>query len=343
MKNIFSKNTNYFISRDKWFDGLSQKDVIALFEKALTTIPQYNTIEIVGVRILKTDSIVIQNAIGQVVNMARGIGTDKENARIIQESIASFGWDCRHIPPIVEESDLSLYDGFSRQEALLTLGQDDAPYLVVRKKSNYDLEDVIDEVGLGANNHCQSKKHTIVDFKKRFAAYVVRRGHEGLTTTVNDGLNWFDGIPNSFSDDKIKEAVEDVFRTKRARETVESFTKTQAEKKGKKLLNTKEKVFAFGKRPSKDGRSHYKKRMIADVIEYFSETGEIPKLVGFTDKYSAEEMDTAREELLEEIDDINKMFNQFIGMYKITKGTFNLFQFQGFIPQVIDQETDLVK
>ena len=66
MKNIFSKNTNYFISRDKWFDGLSQKDVIALFEKALTTIPQYNTIEIVGVRILKTDSIVIQNVILEI-------------------------------------------------------------------------------------------------------------------------------------------------------------------------------------------------------------------------------------------------------------------------------------
>ena len=73
MKNIFSKNTNYFISRDKWFSGLSQKDVNALFEKALTTIPQYNTIEIVGIRVLKTDSIVIQNAIGQIGKMARGI------------------------------------------------------------------------------------------------------------------------------------------------------------------------------------------------------------------------------------------------------------------------------
>ena len=83
--------------------------------------------------------------------------------------------------------------------------------------------------------------------------------------------------------------------------------------------------------------------MIADVIEEFSETGKLPKLVGFTDKYSAEEMDTAREELLKEIDEINKMFMQFIGAYKATNGTFNLFQFEGFIPQVIDEETDLVK
>ena len=343
MRNIFSRNTNYFISRDKWFSGLSQKDVIALFEKALTTLPQYNTIEVVGVQILKTDSIKIHNAVGQVINMARGIGTDKENARLIQESIESFGWDCRHVPPIVEESDLSLYDGFSRQESLLTLGEEDAPYLVVRRKSNYSVEDVIDEVGLGANNHSQSKKHTIVDFKKRFAAFVVMRSQEGLETTLNDGLNWFDGIPNSFSDEQIKNAIEDVFQTKRARETVESFTKRQAEKKGQKLLKTKDKVFAYGKRPSKDGRGHYRKRMITDVIEHFAKTGEIPKIVGYTDKYSAEQMEEARKELLEDVDEINKMFIQFIGAYKLNKGSLNIFQFEGFIPQIIDEETDMVK
>ena len=36
-------------------------------------IPPYNTVEIVGIRVLRTDSIVVQNANGQVVNLARGI------------------------------------------------------------------------------------------------------------------------------------------------------------------------------------------------------------------------------------------------------------------------------
>ena len=306
-------------------------------------IPPYNTVEIVGIRVLRTDSIVVQNANGQVVNLARGIGTDKENVRLLQDSMTTLGWDTRQVPPIVEESDLTLYDGYSRHEALLTIGQDHAFYLVVRRKPEYAVVETIDEIGLGANNHPQCKKHTIVDFKKRFAAYVIRRESEGSTTTLNDGLNWFDSIPNSFSDDVKANAIEDVFQTKRARETVESFTKPQAEKKGKELLNTKSTVFAFGKRPSKDGRSHYRKRMIADVIEKFVETGEIPKLVGFCDKYSAEEIDAAREELIQEINELNKMFHQFIGMNKATKGTTDLFQFEGFIPQVIDEETELVK
>ena len=318
-----------------------QELIDSFFKKV--DVPPYNTVEIVGVKVLRTDSIVVQNANGQVINLARGIGTDKENVRLLQDSMTTLGWDTRQVPPIVEESDLTLYDGYSRHEALLTIGQDYAFYLVVRRKPEYTVEDTIDEIGLGANNHPQSKKHTIVDFKKRFTSYVIRRDSEGLTTTVNDGLNWFDSIPNSFSDDVKANAIEDVFQTKRARETVESFTKTQAEKKAKQLLKTKEKVFAFGKRPSKDGRSHYRKRMIADVIEEFVETGELPKLVGFCDKYSAEEIDAAREELKNEINEINKMFNQFIGMHKVTKGTFDIFQFEGFIPQVIDEETELVK
>ena len=41
-------------------------------------IPPYNTVEIVGIRVLRTDSIVVQNANGQVVNLERGIGTEKE-------------------------------------------------------------------------------------------------------------------------------------------------------------------------------------------------------------------------------------------------------------------------
>ena len=340
MKAFWSKNT--FI-KDKWFNRFSERDINKLFEDI--KIPHYNTVEIIGVKILKTDSINFQNAHGQIVNKARGVGTDKENVRLLSDSIEHHGWDLRHVPPIVEEGDLSLYDGFSRHESVLTIGKETAPYLVVRRKSAFTVEDVIDEVGLGANNHSQSKRHTIVDFKKRLAAYIIRREQQGIETTITDGIKWFDSIPNTFNDNTIKDAVEDTLAVRKAKDTMESFNKKQAEKKGKELLKLgpKDTVFAFGKRPSKDGRSHYRKRLIADVLEHFAETGEIPKLVGYTEKYSAEEVDAAREELKDEIDNINKMFMQFIGAYKATKGTFELFQFEGFIPQVLDEETDLVK
>ena len=346
MRNIFSRNTNYFISRDKWFSGLSQKDVIALFEKALTTLPQYNTIEVVGVQVLKTDSIKIHNALGQVINMARGIGTDKENARLIQESIESFGWDCRHVPPIVEESDLSLYDGFSRQESLLTLGEEDAPYLVVRRKSNYSVEDVIDEVGLGANNHSQSKKHTIVDFKKRFAAFVSRQKELGIEVTTKDGLKWFAGIDNSFGDEQIENAIADTFNASKAEDTMEAFTKREAEKKASEFLGVKkEKIFAYCKR-KKSGESHYLKRMIGDVLDYYCDEDnknlEGPTVVGFLAKTPAEDAEEQRKALINDCTKVNEMMRTIATKY-VSDKEFEFINLKGFLPQIIDEETDFIE
>ena len=126
---------------------------------------------------------------------------------------------------------------------------------------------------------------------------------------------------------------------------MESFTKRQAEKKGKTLLNLspKDTVFAYGKRPSKDGRSHYRKRLIADILEYYAEHSEVPKIVGYTEKYSAEEVGTARKELRDEIETVNNMFTQIYGALKASKGGFKLIDFEGFVPQILDEETDLVK
>ena len=341
MKVFWSKNI--FVTKDRWFDKLSQREIKKLFEDI--KVPDYNTIEIIGVKILETDLINFQNGHGQVINKARGVGTDKENVRLLSDSIEHHGWDSRHVPPIVEESDSSLYDGFSRHESLLNLGKKTAPYLVVRRKSAFTVEDVIDEVGLGANNHSQSKKHTIVDFKKRFAAYVIRREQQGIETTVADGIKWFDSIPNSFSDATVKDAVEDCFAVRKAKDTMESFTKKQAEKRGRSLLKLglNDTVFAYGKRPSKDGRSHYKKRLIADILEYYSEHGRVPKIVGYTEKYSSEEVSTARKELLDEIEKVNNMFTQIYGALRATNGGFKLIDFKGFVPQIIDEESDLVK
>ena len=341
-KMFFRKSKSPFIGKDEWFDNLSEREIKKLFEDI--DVPDYNTVEIIGVQILETDSINFKNAHGQIVNKARGIGTDKENVRLLTDSIEHHGWDVRHVPPIVEESDSSLYDGYSRHESVSNVGKKTSPYLVVRRKPCYTIEDVIDEVGLGANNHSQSKRHNILDFKKRFAAYIIRKEQEGVTITTSDGIKWFDSIPNSFSDSTVKDAVEGVFRTRKAKDTMESFTKKQAEKKAKTLLNLgpKDTVFAYAKRPSKDGRSHYKKRLISDILEYYSKNGTVPKIVGFTEKYSAEEVEEARKELIDEVEKVNNMFNQIYGALKIHKGGFKLVDFEGFIPQVLDEETDMV-
>ena len=46
MKVFWSKNT--FITKDKWFNRSSQRDINKLFEDI--KIPHYNTIEIIGVK-----------------------------------------------------------------------------------------------------------------------------------------------------------------------------------------------------------------------------------------------------------------------------------------------------
>ena len=150
---------------------------VALFENL--QLPKYRTVDVIGIKELDVDSINFKNSNGQIINLARSTGTDKDNVSQLKESLVNEGWDITKVPPIVENLELVLYDGFSRHEALLELQQQKAPYLVVERKEGFTVDDVIDEIGLGANNHSQSKRATITDFKKRFRAFVIRQNENG--------------------------------------------------------------------------------------------------------------------------------------------------------------------
>ena len=302
---------------------------------------EYRTVDVVGVKNLKVSSIQFKNDKGQVINLARSIGTDKENVRLIKDSFLNQGWDISKVPPIVEESDLSLYDGFSRHEAFLDKDQETAPYLVVRRKKAYSVEDVIDEIGLGANNHSQSKKATILDFKKRFAAYVIRQQDKGRDVTTNDGIQWFAAIPNSFSEKQIEQAIEDVFSVESARKTMEAFTKNQAEEKAANLLGLKkDKVFAYCKRGQ--GQNHYYKRMIGDVLDYYDEHGDVPSVVGFLARTDASDAEEKRKELKKDAERINGMMRALSYRYK-SDPRFEFINLKGYLPQIIDEESELIE
>ena len=302
---------------------------------------EYRTVDVVGVKNLKVSSIQFKNDKGQVINLARSIGTDKENVRLLRDSFLNQGWDISKTPPIVEESNFSLYDGFSRHEALLNRDQETAPYLVVRRKKAYSAEDVIDEIGLGANNHSQSKKATISDFKKRFIAYVIRQKENGRDVTTNDGIQWFAAIPNSFSEKQIEDTIENAFKELLASKTMDAFTKGEAEEKGAELLGiSKKKVFAYCKRG--EGQNHYKKRMIGDILDYFDKHGDVPSVVGFLARTEAEDADEKRQDIYEEVEQINRMMAGLGALYKRDPG-YNFIDLKGYIPQVIDKETKLIK
>ena len=302
---------------------------------------EYRTVDVVGVKNLKVSSIQFKNNKGQVINLARSIGTDKENVRLLRDSFLNQGWDTSKIPPIVEESNFSLYDGFSRHEALLERDQETAPYLVVRRKKAYSAEDVIDEIGLGANNHSQSKKATISDFKKRFTAYVIRQKENGRDVTTNDGIQWFAAIPNSFSEKQIEDTIENAFKELLASKSMEAFTKGEAEEKGAELLGiSKKKVFAYCKRG--EGQNHYKKRMIGDILDYFDKHGDVPSVVGFLARTEAEDADEKRQDIYEEVEKINRMMAGLGSLYK-RDPNYNFIDLKGYLPQVIDKESKLIK
>ena len=304
-------------------------------------IPQYRTVDVIGIENRKVEDIQFKNAEGQVINLARSIGTDKENVRLLKDSFLNQGWDITKVPPIVEQEDDTLYDGFSRHEGLLDKGQDLAPYLVVKRKEGFSKEDVIDEIGLGANNHSQSKKATIVDFKKRFAAYVLRIEADGKEVTTNDGLQWFASIPNSFSEAQIEKAIEDVFNDESARKTMESFTNKEAKEKGAKMLGlTKDEVLVYCKRGQ--GQNHYFKRLIGDALDHFDDKGRAATIVGYLARTTAEDARKARKELKLEVAKANAMMRAISYKYK-EDPNFEFIDLQGILPQIIGEERELIE
>ena len=311
----------------------------ALFKNV--QIPKYRTADVVGIKELDVDSINFKNLNGQIINLARSTGTDKDNVSQLQESLANEGWDLTKVPPIVEEKSLTLFDGFSRHEALLNLQQQKAPYLVVKRRGGFTVDDVIDEIGLGANNHSQSKKATIADFKKRFRAFVIRQNEDGKEVTLDDGRNWFNSIPNPFNDKKVDAAIDDVFTAEKARKNMESFTKKLAEEKAASLLNVgKSDVVAVVK--NRQGTTTYVKRAVTDILYYFDEHGKVPSVIGYLDKIEAEDSEKKRRDLEKEFKRINKAMAGLLAAYK-QDPDFEFIKFEGHLPQIIDEETDLVK
>ena len=316
-------------------------DVVDLSVYKNLKLPQYRTVEVIGIQNLLVDSINFKNSNGQIINLARSTGTDKENVRALLDSIINEGWDITKIPPIVEEEDNTLYDGFSRHEASLNKDHQEAPYLVVRRKEGFSVDDVIDEIGLGANNHSQSKKATILDFKKRFAAFVIRENGNGNEVTTNDGLEWFAAIPNSFSDIQVEKTIDDVFSEGRASKNMEAFTKREAQETGAALLNlNKSKVFAINK--GKGSTKTYLQRVVVDIIEYYKDHADVPSVVGFLSKVEAEDSDVKRKELEKDVESINRAMSSLADCYK-RNPDYNFIKLEGFLPQIIDEETDLIE
>ncbi len=123
-----------------------------------------------------------------------------------------------------------LIDGFHRVYVLKDLGQISWAFDYYEINDGYDIEDLYDEIGLGANNHPPSSKATRKDFLTRAVKWSKREAEAGRQVTKEQVIEWIDGIEHSFTDKVVENIANDVIHARHIDRTFVSFTDEDAAK-----------------------------------------------------------------------------------------------------------------
>ena len=117
-----------------------------------------------------------------------------------------------------------LIDGFHRVYVLKDLGHVSWAFDYYEINDGYDIEDLYDEIGLGANNHPPSSKATRKDFLNRAIKWSKREAKVGREVTKEDIIDWINAIEHSFTDKVVENIANDVIHAKHIDNTFVSFT-----------------------------------------------------------------------------------------------------------------------
>ena len=309
-------------------------------------LPSYKNAEVIGLVIKNVKDIKCKNAIGQIYNPGRQQGTDKENVAAITNSFLTKGINTKHLPPIIDEED-HLREGFSRQEFLLNHGQEKYVYLLIKKNEGCDVEDLIDEVSLGANNHDPAKQSTVNDFKARLQKYVIRQEEKGHIVTESEGIKWFSQIDHTFNTQAVKNAVQYVLNKKTCEESLESYSKDAAEKTAKNQYSLNSAIALGLKLSHKNLMSNGAngQRTFFEALRIFDETGFLPPVVVFAQNIPPNKLDEARSNCLKQVDQMNDLMESLVLAYKQAKTQnkkFKVMDIKGFLPQIIGKEKEFI-
>ncbi len=302
------------------------------------SLPTGRTFVCTGREKIKLDQIERTNAEGQVVNIARDLGTNKENVQDLANNIKINGVLLDAQPPFVGTNS-QLFDGFTRIEGIIGMGLEYWVFNVVEPKEGFTWSDVWDEIGLGANNHPPSKSATRGDFTKALARWVATQEQE---PTQGQCIDWVNNIPHSFSQEIVTNIAEKVLKTQRASKTCESFDAKSVTSTVKQKLNltNRSEVIPF----NLSGNTTYLKRATFDVLESIANPKTSERVgVGFVQKTPAEEINTVREEGLKSIEKINDLFEAAFQVRMKRGDDFKLLDIKYMMPQVIDVETSLIR
>lgn len=324
-------------------ENLCDVPPISLYEENCD-IPTFRTFVNLQFVELPLDQIDPTNEDGQEVNDARAQGTDKNNILGIKSSLLSKGCDTSQVPPMVGRQQNSkglypLYEGFTRISSYNSIGQNSIVVLMGDIPTQYNIEDLKDEVGLGCNDHMQSKRATHSDYAKRLKKYIDRTHN----VKRDDCFKWFEGITHSLTDKNIEKIISDVYDLKHAAATMESFDSSskKAQKKISQLTNINvDDVRVWN---NKTGASF--ETMVKSVMEYYEEFNAPPHVYGYLNRTSAEDAHHERVEMVKRINKFNETFRSIIkDANRVQKNgeVFDMIPLKGFIPQILDEEKDIV-
>jgi len=303
-------------------------------------LPTGRTFICTGREVRALDHIERENNDGQVINIARETGTSKENYLAIANNIKVNGVLLDAQPPFISEDGV-LKDGFTRDESFRSLGITHWVFNIVEPKEGFTWNEVNDEIGLGANNHPPSKPATPGDFVKALARWVSR---QDKTPTSGECQDWINDIPHSFTSGTVAKIAEKVLKSNAAKASMEAFEAPDVVRRTKELngdcFTDRVKIIPV----NISGNKTYFKRVVCDRVEYLAN----PKIsetymVGYTKNVPADEVKEVREDGLEYAEKINAWFENAFQLRMTRGASFKFIDIDAFVPQVIGEETELIK
>lgn len=162
-----------------------------------------------------------------VKNRARSGGTDNINTEnLYGEFEVGIRYD--QLPPIVTyvEGKLKLIDGFTRYRALNRRGQVAWAFDVYEINDGYVLDDLFDEIGLGANSHPASKGADKKDFINRGINWVERQER---VVSEDEIRNWLNNIPHTFTPKVVDGIVKSIHSKVYPDASLRTFTSEEVE------------------------------------------------------------------------------------------------------------------
>ena len=304
-------------------------------------LPQGRTFKCDKREVVQLDHIERENENGQINNIAREVGTSKENYLAIANNIRVNGVLLDAQPPSLLSKSNEPVDGFTRLDAFESLGITHWVFNIVEPKEGFTEDDVRDEVGLGANNHPPSKPATQGDFKAALARWV---SIQDKTPTSGECQDWINNIPHSFTPSIVAKIAESVLKNNATKASMESFDASDVIRKTKELngdcFTDRIKIMPL----NISGNKTYFQRVVCDRVSALSN----PKvsatyMVGYTKGVPADQVEQVRQDGLEFAEKINEEFEKAFQLRMKRGSSFKLLDIEAFVPQVIGEETDLIK